>query len=482
MVENALLAAGGTALGILIAYALSSFLVAFLGTEGSSLWIDLRPDGKLIAYSALVAVACCAAFGLLPAWRAARADAGDALKANGRSTPARAGSALREILVVVQVTLSLALVFGALLFSRTLGNVLAVDPGFRHAGVLTAWLDYSRLQVPPAARWSFQRELLESIRATPGVAAAAEANPIPLTGSGGTSTLWREGAAKDQSVTASTQYASEGYIETMGVRLLAGRDFDSGDTRTRPRVALVNQALAKKLELGLNPVGRRFRKEANPWEPEMTFEIIGLVNDTKYFHLKEEYRPIAYYSTAQDSDPGPRVQVLVRSRTAAAGIAAVLRKNLKAKYPAIGADFRVLDTTIQNGLLRERLLATVSGFFGLLAALIAAVGLYGVISYLVTRRTHEIGIRMALGASPRHIVRTVISRALLLVLLGVIAGTAAGVVVAHAARSMLFGLEPDDPATLALSVAALLAVALTASSLPALRAVRLDTLAALRKD
>lgn len=245
MVENGLLALGGACAGLLVAIALSRFLVAFLATEGDSLLIDLRPDGQLIAFCTVVAAGCCAAFGLLPAWRATRADAGDALKAYGRSTTTRSGSALRQVLVVAQVSLSLMLVFAALLFSRTLGNVLAVDAGFRRDGVLTAWIDYSRLNVPSAARLSFERELLGTIRATSGVLSAAETDVIPLSGSGGSSAIWREGLQREQGIDARTHFVGDGYVETMGMRLIAGRDFDRSDNLARPRVAIVNQSLAK---------------------------------------------------------------------------------------------------------------------------------------------------------------------------------------------------------------------------------------------
>jgi putative ABC transport system permease protein len=482
MVENRLLALGGACGGLLFANALSRFLVAFLGTEGNSLLIDLRPDWRLIAFCTVVTAVCCVGYGLLPAWRAIRSDPADALRASGRATATRSASLLRQILVVAQVSVSLVLVFGALLFSRTLGNVLAVDAGFRPAGVLTAAIDYSRLNVPPPRRLSFQRQLLEMVRATPEVISAAETNVIPLSGSGGGSNVWREGSQRDQAIESRTHFVSDGYMATMGLRMLAGRDFDRSDTVARPRVAIINQMLARKLRLGSNPIGQRFRKEANPWDPETSFEIVGVVNDTKYFNLKEPPQPIAYYSTAQDNDPGPQVQLVVRSPTAANDLAAALRKTLKAKYPGIQSDFRWLETTIQDGLLRERLLAMVSGFFGLLAALIAAVGLYGVISYLVIRRTNEIGVRMALGASPRHVVQIVVSRATLLVSIGVIAGALASVAAARAARSMLYGLEPYDPSTFILAAVALVAIALAATFVPALRAIRLDALAALRND
>jgi predicted permease len=482
MVENALLALGSACVGLFIANVLSHSLVAFLGTEGSSLLIDLRPDAKLIAFSTFVTAACWAAFGLLPAWRAAGGDAADALKSNNRVTATRSGNALRQVLVVAQVTLSLVLVFGALLFSRTLTNVLTVDAGFRYTGVLTTDLDYSRLNVPVAARLSFERELLETIRATPGVVSAAESDVVPLSGSGGSSRVWLEGMRHSRGIDAKTHFIGDGYMATMGIRLLAGREFDRRDTAGSSRAAIINQAFARYLGINGNPIGQHFHKEANPWQPETTFEVVGLVSDTKYFNLKEAFSPIAYYSTAQDDDPAPNIQIFVRSRTLGPELAETVYKTLKKKYPAIGLDIHSLGTTIRDGLLRERLLATVSGFFGVLAALIAAVGLYGVISYMVVRRTNEIGIRMALGARNGHIIQAVVSKAGLLVVIGIVAGAIIGLASAQGVRSMLFGVQPYDLPTLTLAALALFVVALAASLVPAFRAVRLDPIAALRSE
>ena len=482
MVENGLLAFGGACAGLCIASILSRVLVAFLGTEGNSLLIDLRPDGKLIAFSTLVTAACCAAFGLLPAWRATRSDASDTLKSNSRATASRSGSVLRQVLVVAQVTLSLVLVFGALLFTRTLRNVLAVDPGFQPNGIVTAWVDYSRLNIPAAGRWNFQQELLQTIRATPGVASAAETDHIPVSGDGGDSRVWLEGSPRGTGIDAQTHFVGDGYMQTMRIRLLAGREFDRKDTLAAPRVAVVSQTFARRLGLGPNPVGRRIRKEANPWNPETTFEIVGLVGDTKYWNLKEEPLPIAYYATAQDSDPGPNVQYVIRLRAPNFDVGTALRTTLKAKYAGIGADFARLETTIDEGVLRERLVASVSGFFGLLAALIAGVGLYGVVAYLVVRRSKEIGIRMALGAKSGQIIQTVVSRATILVAIGIMAGLIGGVAAAQAARSMLFGVVPYDLSTLALAVFALIVVTVAASFVPAVRALRLDPITALRNE
>lgn len=482
MVENALLALASACVGLIIANVLSRSLVAFLETQGSPLHIDLRPDGKLIAFSTFVSAACCAAFGLLPAWRATGGDTADTLKANSRVTATRSGSALRQVLVVAQVSLSLVLVFGALLFTRTLTNVLRVDAGFRYAGVLIANIDYSRLNVPAAASLSFGRELLESIRRTPGVASAAASDVVPLSGNGGGSRVWLESSGHNQAIDAKTHFIGDGYMTTMGIRLLVGREFDGRDTVASPRAAIINQALARQLKISGNPIGQHFRKEANPWKPETTFEVVGLVSDTKYFSLKEAVSPIAYYSIDQDKNRGPNLQVLIRSRTSGTELAATLHKTLKEKYPGIGLDTQSLERTIRDGLLRERLLATVSGFFGLLAVLIAAVGLYGVISYMVVRRTNEIGIRMALGARQSHIIQAVVSRAAMLVAIGIVAGVAIGMAAAQGVRSMLFGVQPYDVPTLAIASVALIAVAVAASLVPAFRAVRLDPSSALRSD
>lgn len=481
MVENALLALASACAGLVIANVLSHALVGFLETQGGPLHIDLRPDGKLIAFSTFVTAICCAAFGLLPAWRATGGDAADALKANSRLTATRSGSALRQVLVVAQVTLSLVLVFGALLFTRTLANVLAVDAGFRYAGVFLANINCSRLKVPAAASASFARELVEKIRRTPGVAAAAESDVVPLSGDGGGSRIWLENSGRDGGVDSRTHAIGDGYMATMGIRLLAGREFDGRDTIASPRAAIINQALARQLKISGNPLGQHFRKEANPWEPERTFVVVGLASDTKYFSLKEEFVPITYYSTSQDNDRSPNIKVLIRSRALGPALTQTLQKTLKDRYPAIGLETRSLETMTRDGLLRERLLATVSGFFGLLAVLIAAVGLYGVISYMVVRRTNEIGIRMALGARRSHIVQAVVSRAALLVAIGIGAGVAVGMAAAQGVRSMFFGVQPYDFPTLAAAIVALVVVAVAASLVPALRAVRLDPSSALRE-
>jgi ABC-type antimicrobial peptide transport system permease subunit len=244
----------------------------------------------------------------------------------------------------------------------------------------------------------------------------------------------------------------------------------------------VNQSFARRLALGENPIGKRFHREATPSEPETTFEVVGLVKDTKYFSLREEFMPIAFLSIAQHPRPDSGAQVLIRSAAPLTDLTLRIRNLAAEIHPAMTVDFRKFDTTVQEGLLRERLMATLSGFFGFLAALIAAVGLYGVMSYLVVRRTNEIGIRMALGADGRDVLALIMRQAGTLLAIGLAAGTLMALAAAQAARSMLFGLKPYDAATLGIAGAILAAVTVVASYVPARRAARLEPVTALREE
>ena len=449
MTESLLLAAAGAALGLLLSGTLSRFLVAMLGTEGNPLFLDLDPDPRMLTFTAGLASLTCLLFGLMPALRATRISPGDAMKTSSRSlTASRELFGLRQALVVSQVALSLVLLVGALLFSGSLRNLLAVDAGFQQNGVLIAEVDFSRFKIPSERRGAFKRDLLERIRALPNVYSAAEAGIVPLSGGGIDNNVWIDGSDPTRKLESNFNWISGGYLKTMGMILLAGRDFDDRDTPTSPRVAIVNQSFAGRLGLGTNPVGKRFRREAIPSQPELVFEIVGLIRDTKYYNLREEFRPIAFLSTSQDAHPDPFVQILVRSSASLADLTSGIRSAVAEISSTIGIDFRALETTIREGLLRERLMATLSGFFGLLAALIATIGLYGVMSYLVVRRTSEIGIRMALGAQPEDVLWMVLKEALVLTLSGIAIGLPCAMACAHFVSSLLFGLKGTDPASL----------------------------------
>ncbi len=482
LVESLLLAAAGTALGAWLAQALSEFLVTFLSTNADPVFLDLALGWRVLGFAAGLAVLTCLLFGLVPAIRATRIEPGAVLKAGGRApTAGRERLSLRRTLVVVQVALSMVLVAGALLFSRSLRKLLTVDTGFQQEGVLTANVNFRRLNLPPERNPAFKDELLARIRATPGVEAAA-VGMIPLDGSGGNS-IWMDGADARQGKETSRSRVGPDYFKTLQIPLLAGREFDARDRAAgAPKVAIVNESFMREFLNGANPVGRRFWIEARPNEPETRYEIVGLVRDTKYEDLREEFAPIAYDDPEQDSDSGPSAQVLIRSRLPQAATVAVVKGALNEINPAITVSFQGLKPMIEATILRERLMATLSGFFGGLALLLACVGLYGILSYGVASRINEIGIRMALGAQRRDVLWLILREALLLVIVGVAVGLPMIFVAARLASTLLFGLTPTDPVSLLFAVLLMLAVAMAASYLPARRAMHVDPMVALRYE
>ena len=391
--ESLLLAAVGAAMGAVVAQALSRLLVAFLSTSADLVFLDLTPDWRMLSFTAGLAVLTCLLFGLAPAIRATRMEPGALMKSGGRGlTASRERFSLRRALVVAQVALSLVLVAGALLFSRSLGKLMTVDTGFRQDGVLMAEVNFRRLNLPPDRYPAFKDDLLDRIRAIPGVEAAAIAHEIPLLGWGGAS-VWIDGADARQAQDTSLSRVGPDYFKTLEIPLLAGRDFDARDRVDTPPVAVVNETFARQFLNGANPVGHRFWVAATPGDPDTVYEIVGLVRDTKYEDLREEFVPIAYYAAAQNSGAGPGGRILIRSRLPQTEMSAAVKRLLNELNPAITVSFQGFKSIIEATILRERLMATLSSFFGGLALLLACIGLYGILSYGVASRTNEIGIR-----------------------------------------------------------------------------------------
>ncbi|HKW96315.1 MAG TPA: ABC transporter permease [Bryobacteraceae bacterium] len=481
--ESLLLAGIGAAVGVFLAAELSRFLVLFLSTADNPLFVDLAQDWRVLAFTVALAVLTCVLFGLAPALRATHTSPAAALKSTSRNAtagPERFG--LRRILVASQIALSLTLLIGALLFVRSLRNLITLDAGFRQNGILIAQLDLRPLRLPVNRREPAKRELLERIRAIPGVDAAGAVRIIPVSGSFWNEIVFIDGIPSKQRNVSMFNRITPGYFKTLATPFLAGRDFDEHDSPGSPPVAIVNETFAKKFLAGASPIGRIIRVEVGPGEKQPFYQIVGLVKDTKYGNLRDQYEPIFYVAEYQNEQPEDSAAILLHSNLPLASLRGALRNAIQAVSPSIVVEFSVFRTQIRESLLRERLMATLSGFFSFLAALLAAIGVYGVMSYMVARRRNEIGIRMALGASGGDVSKIILRECAVLLAAGLFAGTVLAFAGAWTARSMLFGLQPYDPSTTALAIAALALVALAASYLPARRASRLDPMAALRDE
>ncbi len=483
MMESLLLAGIGAGAGIALAQVLSRGLVSFFHTQYSNVLLNLNLDWRVLGFTLLIAVLTCLFFGLMPAWRATSISPGAALKSGGRGVvSARERFSVRRVLVVAQVALSLTLLVGALLFVRTFQNLVHLDAGFQQDGLLVTYVSAGNTNIPKANRIAFQQAMLERIKALPGVELAAESNIIPLSGNGWNENVHTNASGQEQRVVVNFNRVSPGFFQTLGTPLLKGRDISKSDTRNTPWVAVVNESFVHKLLEGTDPLGKTFRFEVAPGKPEPMYEIVGVVKDTKYLDLREDLSPIAYVALAQDEDPDTDVAITIRSTMDMGELISTVDRTLTQTHPLISTMFYEMKTQVRDTLVRERLMATLSGFFGLLAGVLATIGLYGVISYMVVRRKNEIGIRMALGANRLRVLTLVLREATVLLCIGLGIGLILSVITARAAGSLLFGLKPSDPLTLVMAAASLALVAVAASLLPAQRAARLDPLEALRDE
>jgi putative ABC transport system permease protein len=321
---------------------------------------------------------------------------------------------------------------------------------------------------------------MERIRAVPGVASAAEAFIFPMSGSGWNQTVIVDGV-KMQPIAYLNRVGAD-YFKTMQTPIIAGRPFGPEDRRGATETAIVNETFARKYFGGGNPVGRTFQLEMGAGVPQVVYHVIGLVKDTKYFDLREEFMPLAYFSAAQETEVGASLDLVLRSDMPLSALTPAITRAVREVIPGSTVAYEPIRTYIRDSLVTERLMATLSGFFGILATIIATIGLYGVMSYMVTRRKVEIGIRMALGADPGTVVRMVIRESAALLAAGVIIGVGLAAMGARWTATLLYGLKPWDPTSFTLAVVALAVVSLAASWIPARRAARLAPTLALREE
>jgi putative ABC transport system permease protein len=483
MMESVLLSGIGAITGILLAQVLTRVLVSFLNTQLRSVTLDLGLDWRVLGFTAAVAVLTCLLFGLMPALKATATPPIVAMKTGSRGVAGgRERFSLRRMLVIAQVAMSMVLLVAAFLFVRSFQNLVNLNAGFRQTGILAADLDLSPLTIPMGERNRFMKDMLERLQALPGVESAASAAIVPMSGNGWNENIHTDASGQEVRDVAYFNRVSPGFFRTMDTPFIKGRDFGNQDTAGSPTVAIVNESFVRKFLKDKEPLGATFRVDEGAGVPESIYQIIAVAADSKYRDLREDFFPVAYVASQQDKKPGANLPILLRSTLALDTLTASVEHSVGEVNPAIGIQFSVMKTQVRDTLLRERLMASLAGFFGLLAGILATIGLYGVISYMVVRRRNEIGIRMALGANRRNVLALVMREAAVLLAVGLMIGAGLSLAATRSAAALLFGLKPHDPMTLGMAAVSLAAVAAAASYLPAFRATRIHPTEALREE
>jgi predicted permease len=489
LTESLLLALAGGLAGLLLAVWAVELLKATPPPAGIfSFNLDFSLDGRVLGFTAALSLLTGVLFGLVPAWHSARPDILPVLKdemyAAAQGTQSGRRFNLSNALVVTQVALSLVLLLCAGLFLRSLQRLQSVDPGFDAERLLTATLNIDLLRYTTAQGREFYRQVIERVESLPGVERASLARVVPISGGGQATNFIIDGQSEpsngernlNRPLDSATNVVGLNYFETMGIALLQGREFTVQDVAGAPRVVVINEAFVRRYFKGENPVGRRMRVGI----PNPTLcEIIGVVRDSKYRTLSEDPMPFIYQPLAQNHETG--MTLLVRTAGDPSSVAAGVRsaaQSLEKNLPM--NDLQPLVTLLDSALYPARMGAALLLIMGSLALTLAAIGLYGVMAYTVAQRTREIGVRMALGAQARDVLRLIIRQGMKLVLLGVLLGLLAAFALMRLLEGFLFGVSATDPVTFAGIALLLAAVALLACWIPAQQATKVDPLIALR--
>ena len=469
LIESTLLSLIGAAFGIALAWVSGRFLVTMISTGPEQIVFDLRPNWQILGFTSAVAIATGVLFGLAPALQTSGAGPSATLNENARMSRSR--SRLLPSLVSAQVALSLVLLAGAGLFVRTLHNLQNLDPGFSADGVLLV-----DLEGRPAA---VRQELLEDVRRLPGVVSASLSTHTPLNGSVWSDPVVPLGQPIPEGDNAYFIGAGPRFFATMQIHLVAGREFTESDTAESPAVAVVNEAIAQQYFANQNPVGQYLSASVRGRRRDL--EIVGLARNTNAAGLRAAPPRTVYVAYAQLTGDIPAT-LAVRATGPVGRVASALQQAVQAKVPGTSIEARPLSAQVEATIVRERMMATLAGGFGLLALALACVGLYGLLAYSVAQRTREIGIRMALGAQRARVAALVLKGGARLVLIGIALGLPAAWAASRWVQSMLFGLTPTDPVAIGGAIALLVTAAHLAAYLPARRASRVDPLVALRHE
>jgi predicted permease len=477
LTESLLLALIGAAAGVLLANFGAQYLLKLLASGRAPVLLDVQPDARALVFTGLLSILTALLFGLAPALRASRTDLIPALKEGGRGLEfGGSRQRLSRGLIVTQIALSLILLIGAGLFLRTLRNLNSIDLGFERENVLLAALDPSHSgYTPEQTRRSFLG-LLEGLQVIPGVRSASLSWNPPVAGGGSSRTVSVEGRVPGPEANREiyVNWVAPRYFETLGVPLIAGRDFSFHDTPESPRVVIINQTMARVFFGDADPIGHRIRVEDNDIR-----EVVGVVGDSRYLEIREKITPTLYLNTFQSPSPGS--EFAIRTTGDPNAVVPAVRREIERQVKGMAiTNVRTLASQVDAWIVQERLVTLLSSCFGGLALFIAAVGLYGVLSYTVARRTQEIGIRMALGAQPHVVLAMILKEIIWLVCLGLALGIPLALILGRFIADLLYGLTSTDPLTIVVGTLVMLIVALLAGYVPARRATKVDPLVALR--
>jgi putative ABC transport system permease protein len=488
LIESVLLAAIGAACGLVLAGWAAAVVVAQLSTWASTPFLDLSIDWRVLCVTAAVAVSTAILFGTVPAIRAARVDPIETLNRNTRRFSSASLGRTGDLLVIAQIALSLVLVMGAVLFVRSFASLVYRDLGFDRGRVLTAVVDSRQRSVSPGERLALYENVRRAVAGIGGVESTAISMATPL-GSAGIRFLNSVAQAGNPAMAGTRVLMnpiSPGWLRTFGTHLIAGRDVEETDSTEAAPIVLVNEAFARRHFAGINPVGQSMMVGSEETDRK-PMEIVGVVQDAAFTSVREPVEPTLYRPVAQAVDPAffgsfPSISLSIRSvaglppsRLANSVSAAVAQVD-----PALTVSYQALTETLSVYYIRERLLALLSGYFGIFALLLGAVGIYGVTAHSVTRRRTELGIRIAIGASRPAIVRAVMGRLFALCGAGIVAGCLIAFWAGGFVRALLFDTTPRDPVSMAVSALALIVVAASAAWIPARRAAHLDPADVLR--
>jgi len=485
LTECLLLSTAGALLGILLAHWGSMLLVHFISTARDQVYLDLSLDWRILGFTAAIAILTAILFGVLPAFRSTRVSLTDAMKGSLAVDPERrARFHPGRWIVASQVALSLVLLVGAGLFLRSFVKLVTLDVGFDRTNVLIMHTEARTAGLQPEKWMATWDEIERRLSSAPGVLSVSRSLLAPISGN-----EWNQLVHADSpnppAGMASLVYlngTAPGYFRTLRISLLAGRDFSAQDTATSPKVALINQTLARKFYPNLNPVGRLFRLEEDQGKLGDPIQVVGIVRDSKYGSLREEDYSCAYFPISQSPGFGGGPNFVIRTSVRPSAMLSLIQATVAGVNKSISLKFDTLARQVDDSLVQERVLATLSCFFACLALLLVMVGLYGAISYLVTLRQTELGVRMALGASPGSILRLVLRDVVIILVAGVVAGSGAALLSVRLLQNLLFGLAARDTLTLVLAASVLSLVAFLAGYLPARRAAKVDPMVALRYE